>query len=186
MVSLESGQTFAIGGLIQNSVQGTTTKLPLLGDLPFVGAAFSKVSHEERETELIILVTPRLVEPMDCAQAPRRVPGRETRSPDDHELYLETLLEAPRGQRQVWNRNCYNAAYKCDATSNRFPCAGNVCHGPTHLLTSGGCATPGCTTTSPASLPAMPVSTDAVAAPVIETPAAPVVPVVPVIEGPRQ
>jgi pilus assembly protein CpaC len=206
VVSLESGQTFAIGGLIQSTVQASTTKLPLLGDLPFVGAAFSTVSHEERETELIILVTPRLVEPMDCAQVPRRVPGRETRSPDDYEFYLETLLEAPRGQRQVWNGHCYNAAYKCDPTASKFPCVGNVCHGPTQLLTGGGCSTGGCgsvapampAATAPAALPPMPVSSPASdtlpevgaspVTPAVEAPVlAPVTPaVVPVIEGPKQ
>jgi pilus assembly protein CpaC len=164
VVSLESGQTFAIGGLIQSSVQATSTKLPLLGDMPFVGAAFSTVRHEERETELVILVTPRLVEPMDCAQVPRRVPGRETRSPDDHELYLETLLEAPRGQRQVWTNHCYNAAYKCDVSANKYPCVGNVCTGPTGLLTAGGCGAGGCAT-SHAAAP--------VAAPVVQTSVAP-------------
>jgi len=195
VVSLESGQTFAIGGLIQNTVQAVSNKVPLLGDLPYFGAAFfSNIHHEERESELIILVTPRLVEPLDCAQAPRRVPGRETRSPDDHELYLETLLEAPRGQRQVWNGHCYNAAYKCDVTSNRFPCLGDVCHGPASLLTGGGCGAGGCAPaaaapgTTPASLPAMPVGTPAeTPAPAIDAPvlapAAPAAPVVPLIDG---
>src|SRR5262249_3362931 len=83
-VMLESGQTFAIGGLIQNSVQASSSRIPVLGDLPFVGTAFSRVNYDERESELVILVTPRLVAPMDCNQVPRRLPGRETRSPDDY------------------------------------------------------------------------------------------------------
>ncbi|MBX9627168.1 MAG: type II and III secretion system protein, partial [Gemmataceae bacterium] len=113
-VMLESGQTFAIGGLIQTSVQASSTRVPVLGDLPFVGTAFSRVDYDERESELVILVTPRLVAPMDCHQVPKRLPGRETRSPDDYELFLEGLLEAPRGPRRVWNGRCYNAAYKND------------------------------------------------------------------------
>src|SRR5215207_1730182 len=64
-VMLESGQTFAIGGLIQNTVQASANKVPVLGDLPFVGVGFSSVSMQTRETELVILVTPRLVHPMD-------------------------------------------------------------------------------------------------------------------------
>lgn len=140
-VMLESGQTFAIGGLLEQTHQGTATKVPVLGELPYVGAAFSTIRYEDRETELIILVTPRLVDALDCTQTPRRVPGRETRTPDDYEFYLEGLLELPRGQRQVWNGRCYNAAWKCD-TNGLFPCKGNVCGGP-----AGECATGTCPAT---------------------------------------
>ena len=146
-VELESGQTYAIGGLIQNSVQAATSKLPVLGDLPYVGTAFSTIRFEERETELIILVTPRLVAAMDCSQLPKRLPGRETRTPDDYELFLENVLEAPRGQRKVWNGRSYNAPWKCDPTAAVYPCVGNVCTGPngTCLPASGACSSPaGC------------------------------------------
>jgi pilus assembly protein CpaC len=144
-VMLESGQTFAIGGLIQNSVQASASRIPVLGDLPFVGTLFSRVNHEERESELVILVTPRLVAAMDCNQVPRRLPGRETRTPDDYELFLEGILEAPRGQRKVWNGHCYNAAYKCDPSLATMPCVGNVCTGPNAAggsCNSNGCAVP--------------------------------------------
>jgi pilus assembly protein CpaC len=129
-VLLESGQTFAIGGLIQTSVNATANKVPVLGDLPFVGTGFSSVNYQTRENELVILVTPRLVGPMDPCQTPKRLPGQETRTPDDYELFLENILEAPRGQRKVWNGKCYNAPYKCDPTVGKYPCAGNVCTGP--------------------------------------------------------
>jgi pilus assembly protein CpaC len=140
-VMLESGQTFAIGGLIQNSVQASSSRVPVLGDLPFVGTAFSRVNYEERESELVILVTPRLVAPMDCSQVPKRLPGRETRTPDDYELFLENVLEAPRGQRKVWVGKCYNAPYKADPTACVYPCANNVSTGVN--CGPGGCAT-GC------------------------------------------
>lgn len=129
-VLLEDGQTFALGGLIQTTVNASANKVPVLGDLPFVGAGFSSVNYQTRESELVILVTPRLVGPMDPCQAPKRLPGQETRTPDDYELFLENILEAPRGQRKVWNGKCYNAPYKCDPTVGKYPCAGNVCTGP--------------------------------------------------------
>ncbi len=129
-VLLESGQTFAIGGLIQSTVQASANKVPVVGDLPFIGVGFSSLNYQTVETELVILVTPRLVHPMDPCQAPKRLPGQETRTPDDYELFLENILEAPRGQRKVWNGKCYNAAYKCDPTASKYPCAGNVCPGP--------------------------------------------------------
>ena len=50
----------------------------------------------------MILLTPRLVDPADCNQMPKALPGSETRKPDDFEFYLETILEAPRGQRTIW------------------------------------------------------------------------------------
>src|SRR5207248_7851420 len=143
-VMLESGQTFAIGGLIQSSVQGSSAKVPVLGDLPFVGIAFSSIRYEERESELVILVTPRLVAPLDCGQLPKRLPGRETRSPDDYELFLENVLEAPRGQRKVWAGH-YNAPYKCDPTVGTYPCIGNLCTGPDGLV-GGNCGPNGCAT----------------------------------------
>jgi pilus assembly protein CpaC len=141
-VMLESGQTYAIGGLIQNSVQASAAKVPVLGDLPFIGFGFSSVQHQQVESELVILVTPRLVGPMNCDQVPKRLPGRETRSPDDYELFLEGILEAPRGQRKVWVNRCYNAAWKCDPTAALFPCIGNVCTGPGGIGVVGGACGP--------------------------------------------
>lgn len=178
-VELESGQTFAIGGLIQNSVQASANKVPVLGDLPFIGAGFSSIRHEERESELVILVTPRLVHPMDCNQVPRRLPGRETRSPDDYELFLENILEAPRGQRKVWNGRCYNAAWKCDPTG-AFPCVGNVCYGPNGTLLPGGCATGNCGTAPAAHGHAVRPVPQAAPVTVTIPQAAPMAPVVPV------
>jgi pilus assembly protein CpaC len=150
-VTLEPGQTFAIAGLIETTVQASAEKIPYLGDLPLLGAAFSNMRHEERETELLILVTPRLQEAMNCNQVPSRIPGKETRTVDDYELFLESLIEAPRGQRRPWGGNGpfgYNPAWKC--APNGFPCKNNVCPdgsvGNANLkapCASGTCATPG-------------------------------------------
>jgi pilus assembly protein CpaC len=145
-VLLESGQTYAIGGLIQNTISASSSKVPFLGDLPFLGVGFSTVTHTQTESELVIMVTPRLVGPMNCDQVPKRVPGRESRNPDDYELFLENILEAPRGQRKVWNGHCYNAAYKCDPTAAIFPCVGGVCNG-SNRLGAPGCTYPPVTTT---------------------------------------
>jgi pilus assembly protein CpaC len=135
-VELEDGQTFAIGGLIQRNINGSISKVPIIGDLPFIGAAFSSKNFEERETELVVLVTPRLVDAMDCNQLPRLLPGQETRSPDDFELFLEGILEAPRGPREVFPNRHYVPAYKNGPTAGVFTCAGND-HGQGGL--NGGC-----------------------------------------------
>ncbi|HMF13262.1 MAG TPA: pilus assembly protein N-terminal domain-containing protein, partial [Gemmataceae bacterium] len=124
-VELEDGQTFVIGGLIQNVVRGSTQKVPVLGDLPFLGVAFSSKAYEQAETELVVMVTPHLVDPMDCSQAPKVLPGMETRRPDDFELFLEGILEAPRGQREVCPDGTYRAAWKNDRSASVFPCGTN-------------------------------------------------------------
>ena len=124
-VYMEPGQTYAIGGLLEVESQTTVQKVPYLGDLPYVGTAFSNVVSSERETELLILVTPRLVDAMDCTQTPKRMPGKETRPPDDYELFLESIIEAPRGPRQVFVNGKYVPAYRNSPTADDFPCAGS-------------------------------------------------------------
>jgi pilus assembly protein CpaC len=123
-VELEDGQTFAIGGLIQHEVPtAQIIKIPVLGDLPFIGAAFNTKSYTEDEQELVVLVTPHLVDGMDCHQVPKVLPGEETRSPDDFELFLEGILEAPRGPREVFPGGRYLPAYKNGPSAGQFPCA---------------------------------------------------------------
>lgn len=100
-VQMEDGQTLVIGGLIQNRILASANKVPVLGDLPFLGFFFRSVAHREEEEELVIMVTPHLVDPLACNQLPKLLPGQETRSPDDFELFLEGILEAPRGQRTI-------------------------------------------------------------------------------------
>jgi len=110
-VELESGQSLVLGGLIQSEVDAATNKVPLLGDLPFVGTAFRRVQYEEREQELIILVTPRLVDGLWPHQRPTCFPGQETRRPTDFELFLEGILEAPPGPRPLKPDGCYRPAH---------------------------------------------------------------------------
>ena len=129
-VEMETGQTFVIGGLIQNETQGTITKVPVLGDLPFLGVLFSTKQYTETELEVVILVTPYLVDPQSSDQLPKLLPGQETRSPDDFELFLEGILEAPRGPRKVIQDRRYIPAFKnakpLDAESGESRVPGNL------------------------------------------------------------
>jgi pilus assembly protein CpaC len=128
-VIVDPGQTLAIGGLIQSSQQGTVTKIPHLGDIPYIGALFSYTTQTEVETEMVILLTPRLVDPADCKQMPKALPGSETRKPDDYEFYLETILEAPRGQRTIWAGGEYVPAWKSGPSADLYPCYGGCANG---------------------------------------------------------
>ncbi|MFM5952675.1 MAG: type II and III secretion system protein family protein [Novosphingobium sp.] len=65
-VELGSGQSFMIAGLMSNSSQDTIKKLPGAGDLPIVGALFKSTSFKKGETELVIVVTPYLVQPVNA------------------------------------------------------------------------------------------------------------------------
>jgi pilus assembly protein CpaC len=126
-VELEPGQTFVIGGLIQNAVTAATVKVPVLGDIPYLGAAFSSKIYQETEQEIIVLVTPYLVDGQSCDQRPQVLPGMETRRPDDFELFLEGIIEAPRGPREVCQDHHYVAAYKNGPSARFMPCAGGRC-----------------------------------------------------------
>ncbi len=94
-VEMNFGETLVVGGLISNQVQATTSKIPFFGELPWIGAAFRRVAHNESETELIVMVTPELASPTDESQLPDG-PGRGTVSPTDRELYWNGYLETPR------------------------------------------------------------------------------------------
>ncbi len=60
-VRVKDGETLVIGGLIQESDQKTVMKLPVLGDLPVIGAAFRSTSTRKVKTELVIMLTPRII-----------------------------------------------------------------------------------------------------------------------------
>jgi len=60
-VQLYDGQSFAIAGLIKNNVTETVKRFPLLGELPYIGALFRSSEFQSDKTELMFLVTPRLV-----------------------------------------------------------------------------------------------------------------------------
>ena len=60
-VSVQSGQTVVLGGLTQNSVSKTQTKVPLLGDIPLLGRLFRSETDKETRTELVVFITPRVL-----------------------------------------------------------------------------------------------------------------------------
>ncbi len=64
-VELRPGQTFAIAGLMDNTMIESVSKIPLLGDIPILGALFRSKEARQNQTELLVLVTPELMRPTD-------------------------------------------------------------------------------------------------------------------------
>jgi len=92
-LELNSGQTFAMAGLIKHNVGAVTSGIPGLSNLPILGALFRSVRYQEKETELVMLVTAELVEPMSLATTPP-LPGFLHAAPSDWELYGKARLES--------------------------------------------------------------------------------------------
>ena len=101
-IELGSGQTFAIAGLLRTDMRAIATRVPWLGDLPVLGAMFRSVEYRRDETELLIIVTPELVEPLNPDQL-AILPGANLLEPNDFRLYglgqIENTREAPVVQR---------------------------------------------------------------------------------------
>jgi pilus assembly protein CpaC len=94
-VELNDGQTFAVGGLLDNRVAANKSVTPLLGDLPVVGALFRSVRYQRNETELVVLVTPRLVAALKPGEVPQ-LPGEDWRHPSEVNLFLNGDIGGPR------------------------------------------------------------------------------------------
>jgi pilus assembly protein CpaC len=79
-VELGSGQSFMIGGLLQNTGNNSVDRTPFLGNLPILGALFRSKSFRRSETELVIVVTPYLVRPVSAGQIALPTDGFRTGS----------------------------------------------------------------------------------------------------------
>ncbi|WDQ14686.1 type II and III secretion system protein family protein [Rhodopirellula sp. P2] len=94
-VEMQAGQTFALAGLLQSRTESTVSRTPFFGSLPYVGSLFRQMQERRNEIELLIMVTPELVEAMDPHEVPRGGPGMNTHSPDDKEFYALGHIEVP-------------------------------------------------------------------------------------------
>lgn len=124
-VELRAGQTLAIAGLMQVRMEGENRGLPGVSDLPYLGALFRTVNHVRNEVELLVLVTPELVEPMDPDQVPPCGPGMSTAAPGDWAFYMKGKLEVA----------------KCGGPCGNGPCNGDCnghCNGSAEQVPAGG------------------------------------------------
>lgn len=95
-VEMRAGQTLAIAGLVQTRTVSEVSALPWIGELPYVGLLFRRTRSRQNEVETLILVTPHLVDAMECHEVPLCGPGMRTTHPDDCELYLKGHIEVPK------------------------------------------------------------------------------------------
>ena len=86
-VELRDGQSFAIGGLLQNNVEAQQKQLPWLGSVPVLGALFRSALYQKKETDLVILVTPHIVQPTRPGDVVR-VPTDDALPGNDADVFL--------------------------------------------------------------------------------------------------
>jgi pilus assembly protein CpaC len=91
VVELGDGQSFAIAGLLQDNIKESVSKYPFLGDIPILGALFRSTSFQKNETELIVIVTPHLVKPVDMVK--QTLPTDHYLEPNDFEFMLMGYAE---------------------------------------------------------------------------------------------
>ena len=93
-VELNEGETLSLAGLLNSRVSANKQVLPVLGDLPIIGALFRSVRYERDQTELVVLVTPFLAEGMRPGEVPE-LPGEHWRYPSEGELFWRRDLGGP-------------------------------------------------------------------------------------------
>jgi pilus assembly protein CpaC len=91
VIELADGQSFAIGGLLRDNLRESVSKFPLLGEIPILGTLFRSSSFQKSETELLIIVTPHLVKPLDLTA--QTLPTDYYVEPNDFEFFLLGLAE---------------------------------------------------------------------------------------------
>ncbi len=98
-IEVRDGQSFAMAGLLQTTHTKNQEQLPWLGQLPIVGALFRSSGFQEQETDLVIIVTPRLVKPAKPGQ-PLRTPLDGSKPSNDVEFFLMGSLEVDSGMQK--------------------------------------------------------------------------------------
>lgn len=91
-VELRDGQSFAVAGLLQAGSNTSQNQLPWIGDVPILGALFKSSSYQKNDTELVVIVTPRLVQPATPGQV-LATPLDGTARANDAEFFLLGQME---------------------------------------------------------------------------------------------
>ncbi len=104
-VELRDGQSFAIAGLLQSTNTVDAQQLPWIGNIPILGALFRSASYQKKETDLVIIVTPRLARPTRPGDV-LRTPLDNTLPPNDTDFFLHGVSElTPETSRKIRARD---------------------------------------------------------------------------------
>jgi pilus assembly protein CpaC len=95
-VEMRAGQTLAIAGFVYTRTEAQNVGIPWLSEVPYLGVPFRRVQEDVNEVELLVLITPELVEAMDAHEVPPCGPGMQTTSPPDCDLFWKGMLEVPK------------------------------------------------------------------------------------------
>jgi hypothetical protein len=98
-VELGSGQSFMIGGLLRNNYSTGVEKAPFLGDVPILGALFRSKSFRKDETELVIVVTPYLVKPVNAGEIALPTDGFR-QSNDSQRIFMDQRDDSRTGEQR--------------------------------------------------------------------------------------
>jgi len=91
-VELRDGQSFSVAGLLQTNTNLNQNQLPWLGDVPILGSLFKSSGYKKHDTELVVIVTPRLVQPNSPNQV-AETPLDETQPANDPEFFALGQME---------------------------------------------------------------------------------------------
>ncbi|PFH20350.1 type II and III secretion system protein family protein [Burkholderia sp. JKS000303] len=97
-VQMSDGESFAIGGLIKDNATGALKAIPGVGEVPVLGALFRSTSFQQDRTELIFLITPHLVKPLQTADVP--LPTDSFSKPNEADVYATGNMEGRGGVRK--------------------------------------------------------------------------------------
>jgi pilus assembly protein CpaC len=132
-VELGEGQSFAIGGLLDNRETRTLQKIPFIGDIPILGKFFQSISTNKTNTELMVIVTPEIVAPIPTGQPlpalkypdkflpsnsniPMTTPGRDITganapAPPTATMPVEQLIQSMKPEQQLVTDTVYSIGY---------------------------------------------------------------------------
>ncbi len=128
-VEMREGQVFAIAGLLQEQQASDESRIPLFGDIKLLKPLFANKNVSRNETELLILITPELVHPLEPEHAPTILPGMEITEPDDFDFFIFSNIEGRPNvhhRSTVWPiyrnrlRNCKKRSYETYRTSEEY------------------------------------------------------------------
>jgi pilus assembly protein CpaC len=122
-VEMKAGQTFALAGLVQEKSLSRNRGLPYVSEVPVLGIPFRRTVCDVDEVELLIMVTPQFVDPIDACEAPCGGPGYATTFPGNKDLYCAGHVEVPR---------------ECNPRYGLYSCGGDECDCNSGFASGGG------------------------------------------------